>query len=75
MRALWAHPQLAARDRWREVGTPASPVPALLPPAGSDAFEVAMGPVPSLGEHRRAILGELGYGEDAIGRLVESGAV
>jgi itaconate CoA-transferase len=75
MRALWAHPQLAARGRWREVGTPAGPVPALLPPAGSDAFEAAMGPVPALGEHRRAILGELGYGADAIAGLVESGAV
>ena len=75
MRALWAHPQLAARGRWREVGTPAGPVPALLPPAGSDAFEAAMGPVPALGEHRRAILGELGYDADAIAGLVESGAV
>src|SRR6202023_4322942 len=27
-----AHPQLAARDRWREVGTPGGPVRALLPP-------------------------------------------
>jgi itaconate CoA-transferase len=75
MRALWAHPQLAARGRWREVGTPAGPVPALLPPAGSDAFEAAMGPVPALGEHRRAILGELGYGEDAIAGLIKTGTI
>ena len=27
-----AHPQLAARNRWREVGTPGGPVRALLPP-------------------------------------------
>ena len=26
---VWAHPQLAARGRWHEVGTPAGPVPAL----------------------------------------------
>ncbi|MEN9627383.1 MAG: hypothetical protein RJA10_610, partial [Pseudomonadota bacterium] len=29
MAGLWAHPQLAARDRWREVATPAGPVPTL----------------------------------------------
>jgi itaconate CoA-transferase len=75
MRALWAHPQLEARGRWREVGTPAGSVPALLPPAGSDAFEATMGPVPALGEHRRAILDELGYSEEAIAGLVESGTV
>ncbi len=32
MREVWAHPQLAARHRWVEVGTPAGPVPALVPP-------------------------------------------
>jgi crotonobetainyl-CoA:carnitine CoA-transferase CaiB-like acyl-CoA transferase len=34
-----------------------------------------MGAVPALGEHSRAILGELGYDEGAIARLVESGTV
>ena len=29
------HPQLEARDRWREVGSPAGPLRALLPPATS----------------------------------------
>ena len=75
MHGLWAHPQLRARDRWREVDTPAGPVPALLPPAGTDAFAARMGAVPALGEHSRAILGELGYDEGAIARLVESGTV
>ena len=28
------HPQLTARDRWRQVDTPAGPIQALLPPAG-----------------------------------------
>ncbi|NDP43512.1 MAG: CoA transferase, partial [Aromatoleum sp.] len=32
MREVWAHPQLAARQRWVDVGTPAGRVPALLPP-------------------------------------------
>src|SRR3954453_22506200 len=30
MHDVWAHPQLQARARWQEVGTPAGPVPALL---------------------------------------------
>jgi crotonobetainyl-CoA:carnitine CoA-transferase CaiB-like acyl-CoA transferase len=29
---LWAHPQLAARSRWRTIGSPVGPLPAL-PPA------------------------------------------
>jgi itaconate CoA-transferase len=60
MAGLWAHPQLRARDRWREVGTPVGPVPALLPPGQRDA---RMDPVPAVGEHTAAILAELGMGE------------
>ena len=75
MQGLWAHPQLRARDRWREVDTPKGPVLALLPPAGSDAFAARMGAVPALDEHSRAILGELGYDKDTVARLVESGSV
>ena len=55
-----AHPQLAARDRWREVATPGGPVRALLPPAVVPGREAAMGAVPALGEHPAAILAELG---------------
>ncbi len=56
-----AHPQLAARDRWREVGTPGGPVRALLPPVGMDGREAAMGDVPALGQHTAAIRAELGF--------------
>ena len=56
-----AHPQLAARDRWREVGTPGGPVRALLPPVSMAGREPAMGPVPALGEHTAAIRAELGF--------------
>jgi itaconate CoA-transferase len=56
-----AHPQLAARDRWRQVGTPAGPVRALLPPVTVPGREPAMGNVPALGEHTAAILAELGF--------------
>jgi len=55
-----AHPQLAARDRWRQVDTPAGPVRALLPPVTVPGREPAMGNVPALGEHTAAILAELG---------------
>ncbi len=58
-----AHPQLAARDRWREVGTPGGPVQALLPPAVVPGREAAMGAVPALGQHTAAILAELGLPE------------
>jgi len=55
-----AHPQLAARDRWRQVDTPAGQVRALLPPVTVPGREPAMGAVPAPGEHTEAILAELG---------------
>lgn len=57
---LAAHPQLAARRRWREVGSPIGPVHALLPPAVLDGEEPAMCPIPALGEHTDAVLAEFG---------------
>ena len=74
MADVWAHPQLQARKRWREVGTPAGPVPALLPPGSWDKGP-RMDPVPALGEHTDAILAELGLHADAIRSLHEAGAV
>jgi len=68
MHDVWEHPQLRARDRWREVGTPAGAVPALLPPGSWEDGEPRMDPVPALGEHTDAILGALGY---AAGRIAE----
>jgi crotonobetainyl-CoA:carnitine CoA-transferase CaiB-like acyl-CoA transferase len=61
MAGLWAHPQLAARQRWRSVDTPAGEVPALLPPGVNSAFDYRMDPVPAVGEHSAAILAELGW--------------
>jgi crotonobetainyl-CoA:carnitine CoA-transferase CaiB-like acyl-CoA transferase len=74
MHDVWAHPQLAARGRWREVGTPAGPVPALLPP-GSWDVEPRMGPVPALGEHTDAVLAELGYDVHEVDALRAAGAI
>lgn len=72
---VWRHPQLAARRRWTDVGSPAGPIPALLPPVTSDGYAPRMGAVPALGEHTDAILAELGWSEDAIARLRRDGAV
>ncbi|WP_328392774.1 CaiB/BaiF CoA transferase family protein [Nocardia sp. NBC_00416] len=66
---LLDHPQLAARDRWREVGSPGGPVPALLPPAVISGFEPPMGAVPGLGEHTDAVLRELGRTPAEIAEL------
>jgi itaconate CoA-transferase len=54
------HPHLAARDRWREIDSPAGPLTALLPPPVLAGRELAMGPVPGLGEHTDSVLAELG---------------
>ncbi|MBO0824310.1 MAG: CoA transferase [Actinobacteria bacterium] len=55
-----AHPQFDARNRWRDVGTPAGQVRMLLPPVTVPGQEPAMGAVPAPGEHTAAILAELG---------------
>jgi len=60
------HPQLAARDRWREVDSPAGPLRALVPPFGFDDLEPRMGPIPAVGEHTDAILAELGYDNGTV---------
>lgn len=56
---LVEHPQLEARNRWREVETPAGKVRGLLPPMTFSDVELPMGRVPALGEHTEAILAEL----------------
>ena len=75
MAEVWAHPQLAARDRWRTVETPRGAIPAPLPPGRHDTFEYRMGAVPAVGAHSDAILQELGYDDAAIEILRTGGAV
>ncbi|WP_040519411.1 CaiB/BaiF CoA transferase family protein [Gordonia malaquae] len=69
------HPQLAERDRWRTIGTPVGAVQALLPPMGFGDVELAMGDVPALGQHTRALLHELGYPAALSAEWISSGVV
>ncbi|MDF3299954.1 CaiB/BaiF CoA transferase family protein [Streptomyces tropicalis] len=68
------HPQLAARDRWREVGTPAGSLRALLPPITlPGGAEPAMGDVPALGRHTDALLRAVGMTDEEIAALRRDG--
>lgn len=75
MAGLWAHPQLRSRARWTSVGSPAGPIPALLPPGNSNAFDHRMDPVPAVGQHTDAILRELGLDDGRIAAMRSSGAI
>jgi crotonobetainyl-CoA:carnitine CoA-transferase CaiB-like acyl-CoA transferase len=69
------HPQLEARGRWREVGSPVGPLRALIPPITMQGAESAMKPIPEVGEHTDAILQELDLDSGAVADLHETGAV
>ena len=66
---------IAARQRWREVETPAGVIPALLPAATYAGFEARMDPVPAVGEHTDAILAGLGYSAAEIATLRADAAI
>jgi len=69
MHDVWAHPQLEARKRWREVDTPIGPIPALLPPGSWEEGQPRIDAVPALGAHTDAILAELGYSSERMTQL------
>jgi len=75
MHDVWKHPQLQARKRWREVESPAGPIPALLPPGSWEEGEPRMDAVPALGEDTDAILSGLGYSQDEIASLRAAKAI
>ena len=69
------HPQLKARNRWREVATPNGPIQALLPPATFSDFDPVMGAIPEVGENTNSILEEFGFDEDFISKCKESNII
>jgi itaconate CoA-transferase len=75
MAGVWAHPQLAARDRWRQVDSPSGKLPALLPPASNPAFAPRMDAVPDLGQHTAGILDELGYSAEQQTHMAAAGVI
>jgi itaconate CoA-transferase len=72
---VWEHPQLKARDRWREMDSPVGLLATLLPPVTMPDFEPRIDAVPALGEHTERILSELGYTSGDIVALQKAGVV
>jgi itaconate CoA-transferase len=75
MAGVWAHPQLQARARWSQVDSPAGVLPALLPPASSNAFSPRMDAVPAVGQNTDAVLASLGYAPDQVAKFHASEVV
>lgn len=75
MQDVWNHPQLARRGRWRQVDSAVGPLPALVPPATSSAFQARMDKIPALGENSATILASLGYSQEEISSLAQKGVI
>ncbi len=75
MLEFWNHPQLQARDRWREVDSPVGPIRALLPALTMAGVEPRMGPIPAVGQDTEVILRELGYTPEEIAAQRRAGAI
>jgi itaconate CoA-transferase len=69
------HPQLAARERWLEVGSEVGPLRALAHPLNLSDMPQRADPVPSLGQHTDEIAAELGYSDAEIAALRAAGAI
>jgi len=75
MAELWNHAQLAARQRWHHIQSPADTIPALLPPGRHSTFTYRMDAIPAIGEHTEIILRKLGKGDADIANLRSSHAI
>jgi crotonobetainyl-CoA:carnitine CoA-transferase CaiB-like acyl-CoA transferase len=58
LHGLWSHPQLSARDRWREVDGPTGPIRVALPPVIA-GWATRLGPIPALGADTDQVLAEM----------------
>ena len=69
------HPQLAARDRWRQIDTPVGTIESLLPPFDLEGATAQMGDIPEVGQHTAEVLAEIGLSESEIASLQAEGVV
>jgi crotonobetainyl-CoA:carnitine CoA-transferase CaiB-like acyl-CoA transferase len=72
---LIAHPQLEARDRWRQVDSPVGPIRSLLPPPIATGWSPRMDPIPDVGSHTLQILRDLGRTDAEITALAATRVV
>jgi itaconate CoA-transferase len=56
------HPQLEARGRWTEVGSPVGPVRSVASPIIFEGIDPRIDPIPGVGEHTDAVLSWLDSG-------------
>jgi crotonobetainyl-CoA:carnitine CoA-transferase CaiB-like acyl-CoA transferase len=73
--AFLDHPQLVARERWREIQSPAGPLQAIVPPLDLEGMTPRMGAIPDVGQHTDEILAELGFAPAEIADLRAADAV
>ena len=59
MREFSHHPQLKARNRWRDVESPVGPLRSLIPPVSGSNTEYFFGRIPEVGQDTERILAEL----------------
>lgn len=69
------YPQLLARNRWQDVGSPVGPLPQLRRPVLAEAWAERAEAIPGFGEHTDAILDELGFDGGEIAELRAAGAI
>jgi crotonobetainyl-CoA:carnitine CoA-transferase CaiB-like acyl-CoA transferase len=69
------HPQLIARERWRQINTPVGPIESLPAPFDLEGAPSPMGDVPEVGQHTDDVLAEAGYSAPEIAALRADGVV
>jgi itaconate CoA-transferase len=75
MQEFLEHPQLAARNRWRDIDSPVGPLAALIPPADIEGVDPMMGAIPDVGQHTDDILKEIGFDAATIAAWREQGVI